>query len=295
MLFMAKVISNPHLSLPKKKTTAAIILLIGNFSWCLAQHKTLPAVTGSIDQGFSTPRSTKQPGEKDASAREVLDAYLRTAVKRVSGSFCGVGLITMGAAPGAHSARLTLGPGKNQERLDFDSPAGSVSVRFRGAIGGIVQPDGTESRLPASAASAGLFITPDSLVDALNSRASTLQDDGVVEVGGTHYRQIIYTTPLLSSPSRSSLTPPLVFTLLFDPESGFLAKTVDSVVLNVSSHVGHLRVMTFSDYRQVVGGFRPFEISESRDGQPLWRLSLQSVDASCEHGSDYYSLSGDQK
>ena len=272
------------------KTIVRLVLLAG--LPLLGQHTDIPKVTGPADGGFRYPNFAGRLGEKDTTAVVVLEAYLAAAAPRGSEGFCGTGTIAVGLGGAANlNASLAI-DGDGRSRLDMSAPAGLRSVRMNGLNGGIVQEDGTIMRFPAPVSRAGLFPTSATLRRILKNKETALRDDGEITVSGTRYRAITVAQPLLPGRPNNSLIPPVVTQLFFDPTTHLLMKAVDSVVLSESSRSRHIRVVSFTNYGRHGEEAVPTAISEARDGQATYRLTLTDVQAPCSKPDSYFALQG---
>lgn len=281
----------------RRAIVSCLLYAAGQLSMGLihAQSSSLPAVTGPYDKGFSFPIAVKQLGEKDEVAAQIVRAYLRAVGVSAPSSFCAAGTITFGVSSTSDSsvsAHLAIGPAENQERLDITTPKGGKSIRFHGAIAGILQSDGMVTQFPAMSAAAGLFVTSNEILKATDDPNISLSDGGTVVVDGNTYHEITYGRPLPGFARPSKPTPTLATSLFFDPNTHLLLKAADVVPLSGSSHVRRLRVISFGNYQATSAGMQPFSITETRDGQLVWQLSLTTVENSCDQPSGYFALTG---
>lgn len=261
----------------------------------LAQHTDIPKVTGPVDGTFRFPAFAGKLGEKDPNAVGVIERYLSIAAPAGSDGLCGAGKIAIGPEALVTLNALLAIDGSGRSRLDMMAPAGVRSVRMSGLNGGIEQEDGSVVRFPASVSRAGLFPTSSALRKMLKSSEAALRDDGEITVGGVRYRAVTVAQPLVPGRPSNSLIPSVVTQLLFDSGTHLLLKAVDSVVLSESSRSRHLRVVSFADYGRRGEEIVPATISEARDGQATYRLTLTEVQGRCTKPEGYFVLQGGVK
>lgn len=270
----------------RKKQLAVVAIL----SIVLCETPARGQAASEIPNIPQQPTTSGTLGRVDQAALTEITAHL-TAVGAVAWTgMQGTGQIVYGAKdPTSYNATFST-MGTDQYRLDAQTNKGEMSIRIRGDVGKIQGGGGPATAIPVETALVGIF--PFALVRGAHFPGPTtsLIDHGLITEGGAELHRI---TVEFGSVGRDPVTKSrrtVAIDLYFDPTSHLLAKSASSSFVAEGHSAKFLRVVAYSDYRQVGTSMVPFRYTESMDGDQYWVLQLSDVQLSPALPATYFQF-----
>lgn len=248
-------------------------------------------IYGAEDADVLVPKSSGQLGQQDASALQLVIDFLKATNGASWNGMQASGTLTApsGSSASQNSATLTV-RGGNAFRLDVVTAEGQRSTRIHGAVGQILESDGTKHTLPLATARVGLLAFPLLMDSSFPSAQTSVIDQGLISIQGSTLRRITIERPVFATQGLPQVGQTALLDLYFDPSTNLLNKSVASVQFGSNDRERYLQVVTYSDYQKVDSVLLPFAYSQTVNGQPQWSLQLSQVQLNPSIDNSYFQF-----
>jgi hypothetical protein len=236
-------------------------------------------ISGTDDRDVPTPVKAGVRGRKDAGALQEIVSFLQAVHFNGWTDMEGTGIATLPADSGEGQCSATLMIlGSDDVRLDLQTAKGVRSIRLSGAMGETQHETGTRTSVPPSTAAIGLFAFSQLFTRNFSVNDLSVVDRGIIQIEGNALHRITLEVPYeRKNADGSGHDRDLATDLYFDPASHLLIKSANLIRLGNSGAANLLRVVTYTDYREVNAMLIPFRYTQTLNGQRQWVLQLDQV------------------
>jgi len=240
--------------------------------------------------GIAIPVKTGKLRRIDASALDEVHAHIAAVGATTWGGMQGTGTITYGSQDATAYDAILSNAGGNKFRLDAQTKQGTLSIRIRQFAGKIQDSNMRISTLDPDTASTGIFPFEILRTKAFPSPATSLIDNGLVNIEGIQLHRITYEYGSIGKNSLTHARNTAAIDFYFSPTSHLLVKSSASVLIDGTPRSHFLVVDTYSDYREVGSSMVPFRYTEIIDGQLSRTLQLTNVQLDPTLDSSYFDF-----
>ena len=165
--------------------------------------------------------------------------------------------------------------GSSMSRMDVKKTAGTESTIFNGPDGIFEPASGLASSISSDVSTLGILAFQRLLAPGYPATASILCDQGNVTLGGQSLHRITLDDPATDGQGNSWKTVDLYLSPL-----GQLVESVAFVHLTMQDASLYTLETSYSGYEFLNAATLPHTISQSLNGQPLWTITLNTIDLS---------------